>query len=506
MTAAIGFEPWKPYILALLLCTAAQTADPGRLGAAEFGIGEHHFDIAGFFSTGNALRLTDPGDLQIGFNEYERPTVFSQLNKLRFSLYGSHPHGINSLVSLDFFYASQPNRPFDDQGVIRPDEAYVDFRARNLDFRVGLQKVIWGKSDLISPFDVLTSRDLLDPFVYPTLENRIGQAGVRVNYSWEDYTLEAVYFPVWWRSRIPQAETDNNADSRVDEWFPPQAIYPSDAALLEPNELGLNWLVFLPTYNELEAPDEDLSSGTIGIKLNALKGDYDLDFYVLSAYDPMPTGNVTTALATGTLPEAGLYDVGMLISVEGNPEFKRMYAVGAAAARTFGAVAARSEFAVVAGKQYFRLFDPEELGEVLLEAAMYGYGEVRGEPKSHTELEWIVGGDYEIPGWFVLTSSQFAFTYRFGHEDFYTQNETEVDWTFHVQKGFLDDYLTLYTAGMVGFVSKAVWLSPGIGYTPPSYEDIQIGARFNLIGGDEFSRMGQYTDQSSFIATLRWFY
>jgi hypothetical protein len=162
--------------------------------------------------------------------------------------------------------------------------------------------------------------------------------------------------------------------------------------------------------------------------------------------------------------------------------------------------------AITAGKQYFRFFDPMADEEALNELANYGVGEVRGEPKSHTEWTWINGMDYEIPGIFLFTSSQFILRKRSGHEDFYVQPATDFDCTFIVRKSFLEDYLTTSLAGMVGFLSNAVWLGPSVSYTPPFYEDIAFGAKFNVFTGKETSRVGMYQDQSSLVFNLRWLF
>lgn len=484
-------------VLAVILSQA-----PSR--GFEFGVGPHRFDFGGFVSTGNALRLADADTVYIGFNQYERSALVAQINKVRLSALGTHPRDVSSLVTLDLLYTSDPRRPFEDRAEVRLDEAYVDFRARNIDFRVGLQKVIWGKADLISPFDILTSRDLVDPFIYPTLEDRIAQAGVRMNYMFDDYTLEAVLFPVWIPSRVPQAETDKNGDTRVDEWFPPVAIYPSAGQYID--DPNLAWMIFLATYNPMEEPKKNPSTATFGLKLNTLKGDYDIDLYLLTAMDPMPTGNVKTFLGYGTLPDIGLNDPGLLITIDGNIEFKRVMALGSAVARTLGPVSIRSELAFVAGRQYFRIFDPEHMEDALVELGYVGYSEVRGKPKSHSEVTWIAGADYEIPNVFILTSTQLAITSRFGHEDYYTQSAQDIDMSFLVQKGFREDHVTASIAGFAGFKSKAVWISPALSFTPASFEDLQLGARFNIFAGEDFSKIGMYGDESNLSFTLRWLF
>jgi hypothetical protein len=327
---------------------------------------------------------------------------------------------------------------------------------------------------------------------------------VRVNMTRGEYSIETVFFPIWIPSRVPLAETDKNGDTRVDEWFPPMAIYPADGTYINDPNIDLAWMIFLPTYNPLEKPKKNLSTAAFGLKVNTVKGDYDLDFYLVSAMDPTPTAQTRTVLATGTI--SGLDGTGLLILMDGNPLYKRMTSIGAAGARTLGSFALRSEMAIVVGKQYFRLFDPEAATNALAEALYFGYGEVRGKPKSHGEFVWITGADYEVSRFHLFTSTQLGITKRFSHEDYYTQGATDVDMTFLLRRGFKDDHFTASLSGMAGFKSKAIWISPAVSITPPSYEDLQFMARFNVFAGEDFSKIGMYGKESSLVVSLRWLF
>jgi hypothetical protein len=492
------------FCLMVLVCSSFLALPSAR--SFEFGTENALFELTGFLGVGTAVRLADVEDLNIGFETIERGALVAQLNKARLSLYGMYPHDISSQLTVDLEYASEPNQPFNEKGEVRLDEAYVDFWYKDFDIRFGLQKVIWGKADLISPFDVLTARDLKDPFVWPTLEDRIAQAGIRVNYNWQDYTIEGVFFPVWIRSRVPQAETEDpqfGHTTKGDQWFPPMAVYQAEAFLVDDPSGYVNWLLFIPTYYPMEKPDKNLKTMTFGLKANRLLGNYDIDFYLLTAMDPTPTATIKTTLEDKYLPD---YDWGLEIEIEGNMQFKRTTTVGTAVARTLGPVGLRTEMAVVSGKQYFRLFDPEDADEAIIEWYETGKGEVRGEPRSHSEFVWITGVDYEIPRFYILTSSQFAVTKRFQHEDYYTQADSDVDWTFRLKRSFFDDYLDISLTGMAGLRAKTLWISPAANYTLPMYEDVELGARFSAFSGDEFSKIGMYGEQSSLILSARWLF
>jgi hypothetical protein len=70
----------------------------------------------------------------------------------------------------------------------------------------------------------------------------------------------------------------------------------------------------------------------------------------------------------------------------------------------------------------------------------------------------------------------------------------------------MDDYLTFAMGGMAAIKGGSVWIGPSVSYTPPSYEDLQFGAKINIFAGDEFSKVGMYGDQSSLVLNLRWLF
>ena len=61
-------------------------------------------------------------------------------------------------------------------------ELYVGLFAQSIDFRVGLQRIAWGRGDIISPNDVLNARDLRDPLLAETEALRIPTFAVRTDF------------------------------------------------------------------------------------------------------------------------------------------------------------------------------------------------------------------------------------------------------------------------------------------------------------------------------------
>lgn len=72
---------------------------------------------------------------------------------------------------------SQPRTVF--EAVVR--EGWVGVYRDRFDLRVGLQRIAWGRSDAITPNDVVNARDVRDPFVTETALQRLPTLAVRAD-------------------------------------------------------------------------------------------------------------------------------------------------------------------------------------------------------------------------------------------------------------------------------------------------------------------------------------
>jgi hypothetical protein len=85
-------------------------------------------------------------------------------------------------------------------------EAYVDlygFISPNLDIRIGLQRIAWGTGDKLNPTDNLNPDDLEDIWDFG---RHLGSQAIKASYYLGDYTLTAVFIPVFTTATMPIKE------------------------------------------------------------------------------------------------------------------------------------------------------------------------------------------------------------------------------------------------------------------------------------------------------------
>ncbi len=483
--------------------------------AFEREFGEHYFSFGGFVNMGNSFRLTGADSLAISTTIYEPPTVLLQQNQLRLELGGSHPGEVYTQLNLDLVYTSSPEHPFTDDASIEIDEAYVDFRWRDIDWRIGREKVMWGKSDLVSPFDTITGRNVRDPFVNQTIEDRIGQWGARATYSWGDFSLDALFCPIWSASSTPEAETildDQGFIIRtdMDAWFPPIGIYPSFILELDPFDQDPNlppYFVVSSTYNRTVKPEKNLESATFGTKLNMIRGDWDTDFFFISSISSFPHPIIDAEFGQSVVRIGGQDYAALQFALTGNMEHSRVNSIGAGTATTWGRLAFRAEAGFSTGAFWYRLYDLDtELQNLYEEYLQFGYGSLRDTGAEHSSFKFVFGGDIDIPNTGIFTSNQLVFNKGTGYRDVYFQDVLEVSMSNMVRKTWQDDHLSVSVADLVNFTGGSVWLRPSVSYTLPNFEDLQLNAALSIFTGEEFSLVGQYGDHSALVLSGRLYF
>src|SRR5262249_14399107 len=82
-------------------------------------------------------------------------------------------------------------------------ELYLGLFAQSADLRVGLQRIAWGRGDIISPNDVLNARDLRDPLLAETEALHIPTFAIRSDFDFGGgASLQLVVQPFFEPDRI----------------------------------------------------------------------------------------------------------------------------------------------------------------------------------------------------------------------------------------------------------------------------------------------------------------
>lgn len=90
-----------------------------------------------------------------------------------------------------------------DSLVIGMREAYVDLEAGNFALRLGKQQIVWGKADGVFITDIISPKNL-EEFLLPDFsEIRMGVTGAKLNYYFENNTIELVFLPVFTPTKLP---------------------------------------------------------------------------------------------------------------------------------------------------------------------------------------------------------------------------------------------------------------------------------------------------------------
>jgi len=86
-------------------------------------------------------------------------------------------------------------------------EVYVDIYLDRMDFRVGLQQVIWGKSDGVFITDVVSPKNLSE-FLLPDFEEiRLGINGFKAVYFFDNSSFEFIWVPTFTPNTIADADS-----------------------------------------------------------------------------------------------------------------------------------------------------------------------------------------------------------------------------------------------------------------------------------------------------------
>ncbi len=162
-----------------------------------------------------------------------------------------------AVVSAEANIFSEFEQDSEDDSEIRLFDAYINHNSDWYNIRLGNQIVSWGKSDEVSPLDIVNPEDLRDGFVRNRSERKIPIPMANVELMDESQRLQLLYMPVFRNSRL---------DLSGSEW----ALFGSndyqDSFLVDDpdgDEFGARYLLtfdtfdigfsYLSTYNDLPA-------------------------------------------------------------------------------------------------------------------------------------------------------------------------------------------------------------------------------------------------------------
>jgi hypothetical protein len=172
-------------------------------------------------------------------------------------------------------------------------ELYLGFYWKQVDLRIGQQRVAWGKADLQSPNDVLNARDLRDPILTETELRHVPTPLIRLDADLGAVQVEIVGTPVF----VPDVY-----DVYGTNWGPIQAdapaavkgLFASVSPLVDPSKQNQ----FNALLHDTQLPASNWTAPSVGAKVSTSLAGIDLDAYYHYGYDPTPFVSVSPSFAS----------------------------------------------------------------------------------------------------------------------------------------------------------------------------------------------------------------
>lgn len=222
-------------------------------------------NVNGFSQTEMAYTYAEPKRLSKALGRLELGIQGRLSQGVRCNISGRFDY--NAVYDLSDYYQSPSGDSQKADFQLR--ETYCDFSARDLDWRVGRQHVIWGEMIGIFIADVVSAKDLRE-FILPDFQLlRIPQWAARAEYFEGDFHAEVIWipFPSYDLTGKPKNFADTGAGS---EFY----IYPPALA---------------PTILDDEKPGVRLKHTNYGVRINQLRNGWDLSGFYYSSMNSAPT-------------------------------------------------------------------------------------------------------------------------------------------------------------------------------------------------------------------------
>jgi hypothetical protein len=370
--------------------------------------------------------------------------------------------GLPKLSSSSDLYNKNIVNPYDME--IR--EMYVElygFLFKNLDLKIGRQRIAWGTADKLNPTDNLNPLDMEDILDFG---RRRGSDAFNFNYYLNnDFSLHGVFVPFFQPANLPVGIFVNALNPSMDL---PQGL------VLK----GFSDTLLSPKYNLGE-------SATAGLKLKGMVKSVDFSLSYVWGYDGLPFVTRNTIIPVDLLGG---------VNIKSELSFVRTHTIGADMATSIAGIGFWAEAAayipendVVMTTDLSALYPlspvPVTQDSVLLQ-------------KSKPYVKFIVGGDYNFKDGSYLN---FQFMHGFVHE---RGNENLNDYFFlRYEKKFFDEKLKIAPIGG-GFIvtnwakinnNYALVYMPEVSYKATENAEITISSVIFAGKGDNlFASMNDY--------------
>lgn len=331
-------------------------------------------------------------------------------------------------------------------------EAYIDYADSNWGFRIGNQKVVWGKADGINITNSVFPENSTSLF---SDDSSLSVTSAKISFSGDFFNIDALWIPFFRGTALPLEEGSLLRNAMI----PSQVEFPGVGYI--PVQIG-----------KLQTPEFALKNGEYGLKLSGYFSLCDVSLYGFYGWDKMPLMNYSLVFSNPPIPDA--------IKIDG--EYSRLAMFGLDAAFPIGATVLRLEGA------YFPNRKMQASAESIL-----GGGEIG---ISQHQIMALAGLDWMPSGWTI--TAQYYCDVVLNKSDKLERKETyEHGATLSVSKSFLQDTLELSLSGLVGLNDFDSALTLEGKYSLSDQIKLSAGTYVFLPGPDGDGTYGKLKDLSS---------
>lgn len=332
-------------------------------------------------------------------------------------------------------------------------EAYIDYADSNWSFRIGNQKIVWGKADDINITNSVFPEDSTSLF---TDDSSIPVTAAKLSFSGDFFNIDALWIPFFRGSDLPLEE-----DSPLRNAMIPSQVEFSGVGNI-PVQIG-----------NLQTPELALKNGEYGLKFSGYFSLCDVSVYGFYGWDKMPLMNYSLVFSNPSIPDA--------IKIDG--EYSRLTMFGLDAAFPIGATVLRLEGA------YFPNRKMQTSAETIL-----GGGEIG---ISQHQIMALAGLDWMPSGWTI--TAQYYCDAVLNKSDNLERKETyNHGATLSISKSFLQDTLELSLSGLMGLNDFDSALTLEGKYSLSDQIKLSAGTYVFLPGPDGDGTYGKLKDLSTF--------
>lgn len=346
-------------------------------------------------------------------------------------------------------------------------EAYVElygFLSKNLDVKIGRQRIAWGTADRLNPTDNLNSYDLEDIWDFG---RHNGSDGIHATYYIKDFYIEGDYIALFRPATLPLGDWSSALTTSI------------------PVPAGF----YLANFSDsLAMPALNLrGNSTYGLKFGGYLSsiDFSLSYVYGRTQLPLPYHNVIAPVGM-----EGALDIRSYMS------YPRQHIIGADMATSVKGIGLWAEAAT---------FIPENKVIASNDLSSFGLPPTDTLLLDNTPyIKFVIGGDYSFSD-----GSYLNFQYLHGFMNEMGSKNLNDYFVLNYEKKFFEDKLNIKPLTMAFVVSdwkdipgNYAWIyMPSIDYMPNLNTTISLGLR--LIRGEGESAFAMLKDKDEFVFSLK---